>query len=78
MARQRDRCGLSRQWPALCRNRNFHARRIANSTRGQIVWQVSPRVTLTGRYEHLAAGPALTMAGYKSSDYMSGWASLRF
>ncbi|GMM60205.1 alginate export family protein [Novosphingobium pituita] len=57
---------------------NFHARRIANSTRGQIVWQVSPRVTLTGRYEHLAAGPALTMAGYKSSDYMSGWASLRF
>jgi hypothetical protein len=39
---------------------------------------VTPRVSFTGRYEHLAAGPALKDAGYKSSDFLAGWISLRF
>jgi hypothetical protein len=57
---------------------NFHAARIANVSRLQAVWAVTPRVSFTGRYEHLAAGPALKDAGYKSSDFLAGWISLRF
>lgn len=57
---------------------NFHAARIANVSRLQAVWTVTPRVSVTGRYEHLAAGPALRDAGYKSSDFLAGWISLRF
>jgi len=57
---------------------NFRAARIANVSRLQAVWALSPRVSLTGRYEHLAAGPALRDAGYKSSDFLAGWISLRF
>lgn len=56
----------------------FHAARIANVSRLQAVWAVTPRVSLTGRYEHLAAGPALRDAGYASSDFLAGWISLRF
>ncbi|MET0365964.1 MAG: alginate export family protein [Sphingobium sp.] len=54
------------------------ARKIADVTRLQLVWSISPRVSLTGRYEHLAAGPALTDAGYRSSDFLAGWISFRF
>ncbi|WEK01515.1 MAG: alginate export family protein [Candidatus Sphingomonas phytovorans] len=57
---------------------NVRGRRIADVARLQAVWTVSPRVSLTGRYEHLAAGPALTEAGYRSSDFLAGWISLRF
>ncbi|TVV74600.1 hypothetical protein FOY91_09375 [Sphingomonas solaris] len=57
---------------------NFRARRIADVARLQLVWTITPRVSFTGRYEHLAAGPALTDAGYKSSDFLAGWISLRF
>jgi hypothetical protein len=44
----------------------------------QLVWNIAPRLTFTARYEHLAAGPSLTKAGYKSSDFLAGWISLRF
>lgn len=57
---------------------NGRARKIADVTRLQLVWSISPRVSVTGRYEHLAAGPALTDAGYRSSDFLSGWVSFRF
>ncbi|MES2339132.1 MAG: alginate export family protein [Pseudomonadota bacterium] len=52
--------------------------KIADVIRLQAVWTLSPRVSITGRYEHLAAGPSLAQAGYRSSDFLAGWASLRF
>ncbi|NJC32701.1 hypothetical protein GGR88_000175 [Sphingomonas jejuensis] len=54
------------------------ARHIADTYRAQIVWTISPRVSVTGRYEHLAAGRALTDANYRSSDFLAAWLSLRF
>ncbi|MHA6722531.1 alginate export family protein [Sphingomonas sp. RS2018] len=52
--------------------------KIADVTRLQAVWTITPRLSLTGRYEHLAAGPSLTKAGYRSSDFLTGWLSFRF
>jgi hypothetical protein len=52
--------------------------KIAESVRLQAVWTISPRLSFTGRYEHLDAGPSLTEAGYKSSDFFAGWLSFRF
>ena len=57
---------------------NVRDARIADIARLQAVWSISPRVSVVGRYEHLAAGPALTEAGYASSDFLAGWISLRF
>lgn len=57
---------------------NGRARKIANLTRLQLVWSLTPRVSFTGRYEHIDAGPALTQAGYRSSDFLAGWISFRF
>lgn len=57
---------------------NGHARKIAELARAQVVWSITPRLSFTGRYEHLAAGPALADAGYKSSDFLAGWLSFRF
>ena len=53
-------------------------RKIADVSRAQLVWTISPRLSVTGRYEHLAAGPSLAKAGYRSSDFLSGWVSFRF
>lgn len=53
-------------------------RKIADVSRAQLVWTISPRLSVTGRYEHLAAGPSLARAGYRSSDFLSGWVSFRF
>lgn len=52
--------------------------KIADVTRLQAVWTITPRLSFTGRYEHLAAGPSLTKAGYRSSDFLAGWLSFRF
>ncbi len=57
---------------------NVANRKIANVSRLQAVWSISPRLSLTGRYEHLEAGPSLTRAGYRSSDFLAGWLSFRF
>lgn len=57
---------------------NFRARKVADVARMQLAWTITPRLSFTGRYEHLAAGPALTDAGYRSSDFVSGWVSFRF
>ncbi|WP_288417278.1 alginate export family protein [uncultured Novosphingobium sp.] len=57
---------------------NVRDAKIANLTRAQVVWTISPRLSFTGRYEHLAAGPSLTKAGYRSSDFFAGWLSFRF
>ncbi|HEX8485861.1 alginate export family protein [Sphingomonas sp.] len=50
---------------------------VAGITRLQAVWTIAPRVSITGRYEHHAAGKVLTRAGYSNSDYLAGWLSLR-
>ena len=52
--------------------------KIANVSRLQAVWTPVPRISVTARYEHLAAGPALSRAGYRSSDFLAGWVSVRF
>ena len=52
--------------------------KIGDVMRLQAVWSISPRLSFTGRYEHLAAGPSLSKAGFKSSDFMAGWLSFRF
>lgn len=57
---------------------NVAARKVANLTRLQLAWSIAPRVQFTGRYEHLEAGPSLTEAGYRSSDFLAGWISFRF
>jgi hypothetical protein len=57
---------------------NGTARKIAELARLQAVWTITPRLSFTGRYEHLKAGAALTDAGYKSSDFLAGWLSFRF
>ena len=53
-------------------------RMIADTLRAQLVWSMTPRLTLTTRYEHLIARASLTEAGYRNSDFMAGWLSLRF
>ncbi|MDR6787691.1 hypothetical protein J2Y58_001043 [Sphingomonas sp. BE138] len=62
---------------AFAGTQNVAGRKIAETARAQIVWSISPRVSFTGRYEHLQAGSALTGAGYRSSDFLAGWLSLR-
>ncbi|MET0241470.1 MAG: hypothetical protein ABW184_16380, partial [Sphingobium sp.] len=53
-------------------------RKIADVSRLQLIWSITPRLSFTGRYEHLAAGPSLTKAGYRNSDFLAGWLSFRF
>jgi len=57
---------------------NNRARKIGEVARAQAVWTITPRLSLTGRYEHLGAGAALRQAGLASSDFLSGWMSYRF
>lgn len=57
---------------------NVAGKRIGDVARLQMVWTITPRLSITSRYEHLAAGPALARAGFHSSDFLSGWASFRF
>ena len=57
---------------------NVRDSKIADVARLQAVWSITPRLSFTGRYEHLAAGPSLTGAGFRSSDFLAGWLSFRF
>lgn len=52
--------------------------KIGESIRAQIIWSLTPRLSFTGRYEHLDAGPVLSRAGFGDSDYLAGWLSFRF
>jgi hypothetical protein len=63
---------------ALAGTRDVRDHKVADIARAQMVWTISPRLSLTGRYEHLAAGPSLTRAGFSSSDFVAGWLSFRF
>jgi len=57
---------------------NVDGRKIGDAARLQAVWSITPRLSFTGRLEHVKAGDALTNAGYKSSNFGAGWLSLRF
>ncbi|RYD24718.1 MAG: hypothetical protein EOP89_10785, partial [Lysobacteraceae bacterium] len=63
---------------AFAGTQNVSDRKIADTARLQVVYPITPRLNITGRYEHLSAGPALTRAGYESSDFLAGWISFRF
>ncbi|MBB3472298.1 alginate export family protein [Sphingomonas sp. BK345] len=63
---------------AFAGTQDVAGRRIADLMRFQAIWAVTPRVSVTGRYEHLIAKDALTRAGYNSSDFLAAWLSLRF
>ena len=57
---------------------NVRAAKIGDVARLQLQWTITPRLSFTGRYEHLFAGPSLTGAGYADSDFLAGWLSFRF
>jgi hypothetical protein len=57
---------------------NVAGHHIGDAARLQAVWSISPRLSFTGRLEHVAAGNALTRAGYGSSNFGAGWISFRF
>ena len=63
---------------AFAGTQNFGGKKIADTLRFQAVYPFTSRLSFTGRYEHLIAGPALTNAGYKNSDFLAGWISYRF
>ncbi len=63
---------------AFAGTQDVAGRRIADTLRFQAVYPFTSRLSFTGRYEHLIAGPALTNAGYKNSDFLAGWLSYRF
>lgn len=63
---------------AFAGTQNVGGRKIADTIRFQAVYPFTTRLSFTGRYEHLIAGPALSNAGYKSSDFLAGWISYRF
>nr|WP_156460706.1 alginate export family protein [Sphingomonas sp. Leaf339] len=63
---------------AFAGTQNVTSRKIADTARLQVVYPITPRLSITGRYEHLSAGPSLTRAGYASSDFLAGWISFRF
>ncbi|MBB3347503.1 alginate export family protein [Sphingomonas sp. BK069] len=63
---------------AFAGTQDVAGRRIADLMRFQAIWAVTPRVSVTGRYEHLIAKDALTRAGYQNSDFLAAWLSLRF
>lgn len=50
---------------------------VADVARAQLVWSVAPRVSITGRYEHLIARSVLTRSGFDNSDCLSGWISMK-
>ncbi len=63
---------------AFAGTQNVSGSRIADTLRFQAVYPFTTRLSFTGRYEHLIAGPALTNAGYRSSDFLAGWINYRF
>jgi hypothetical protein len=57
---------------------NVAGHEIGQAARLQAVWSISPRLSFTGRLEHVKAGDVLTRAGYHSSNFGAGWISFRF
>lgn len=51
---------------------------VARLARAQIVYSISPRLTLTTRAEYLQAQTVLKRAGYRNSAFLATWLSFRF
>lgn len=51
---------------------------VAQLARAQIVYSISPRLTLTTRAEYLKAEAVLKRAGYSNSAFLATWLSFRF
>lgn len=62
----------------LARTVDSTASKTAELPRVQVQWAISPRVSITARYEHVFAGLALRQAGYGDSDFLATWLSMRF
>lgn len=53
-------------------------RKTGDVARLQVIWTLTPRLSVTGRLEHLRADAGLTDNGYHSSSYAAAWVSFRF
>jgi len=51
---------------------------VAQLARAQIVYSITPRLSLTTRAEYLRAQEILTRAGYRDSAFLATWVSFRF
>jgi len=51
---------------------------VAQLARAQIVYSITPRLSLTTRAEYLRAQEVLTRAGYRDSAFLATWVSFRF
>lgn len=53
-------------------------RKTGDVARLQAIWTLTPRLSVTGRLEHLFADAGLTDNSYHSSSYAAAWVSFRF
>jgi len=63
---------------AFAGTQNIRGKEVGQVARLQAVWTITPRLSFTGRLEHLNAGDAFTRAGYRDSMFGAGWISFRF
>ena len=52
--------------------------RVAQVSRAQVQWTITPRLSLTTRLEYLQPQAALTRAGYTGSGFAAAFVSYRF
>lgn len=55
-----------------------HSRRVAQTCQLDIAWQLTPNVSLTWQALHANAGPAITKAGGKDVDFVTGTMQIKF
>lgn len=63
---------------AMPRTVNSDASKTGELPRLQVSWAITPRISITSRYEHVFAGRGLTEVGYGDSDFLATWVSFRF
>ncbi|MFD1949884.1 alginate export family protein [Sphingomonas arantia] len=63
---------------AFAGTETVRGKEVGQVARLQAVWAITPRLSFTGRLEHLKAGDAFTRAGYRNSMFGAGWISFRF
>ena len=63
---------------AFAGTQDVRGKQVGQVARLQAVWAITPRLSFTGRLEHLNAGKAFTRAGYRDSMFGAGWISFRF
>ena len=63
---------------AFARTQNVRGKEIGQVARLQAVWSITPRLSFTGRLEHLETGDVFERSGYRDSMFGAGWISFRF